>query len=279
MKDYHNQIPPNWCPGCGHFSVLRALQVAAAQLNIPNERLAVISGIGCSGRISGYTNTYGLHGIHGRALPIAQGIKLANRDLVVVAAGGDGDGFAIGLSHTLHAIRRNINMTYIVLNNQVYGLTKGHTSPLSERGFQTKSTPSGSIDTPIKPGILALANGATYYAQAFSAQQEQLIHVIVKGIEHEGFSMINVFSPCVTYNRINTYQWFREHLKDLDADKAYHSNDYQRAMNTLIELEGLCTGIVYQSMDTVPPHNHHSLINSNLSLSKNEFQSLVNQYR
>lgn len=259
MKDYSNEITPNWCPGCGHFSVLRALQVAAAKLDIPKEKLAVVSGIGCSGRLSGYMDSYSLHGIHGRSLPMAQGIKLANQDLTVVAAGGDGDGFAIGLSHTIHAIRRNINVTYIVLNNQVYGLTKGHTSPLSERGFQTKSTPMGAIDTPINPGMIAMANGITYYAQAFSAHQEQLIDVMIKGIEHQGFSMINVYSPCVTYNKTNTYQWFREHLVDLDTDKAYSSHDFQLAMNRLMELDGLCTGIVYQRKDIPSPYSQLTL--------------------
>ncbi|WP_026478817.1 2-oxoacid:ferredoxin oxidoreductase subunit beta [Alkaliphilus transvaalensis] len=283
MKDYSNNIIPNWCPGCGHFSIQRALQVAASKLEIPNEKLAIVSGIGCSGRISGYMNSYSFHGIHGRSLPIAQGIKASNRDLTVIAAGGDGDGFAIGLSHTLHAIRRNINMTYIVLNNQIYGLTKGHTSPLSEVGFETKSTPTGSIETPIRPGIVALANGITFLGQGFSGYQEQLVDIIIKAIQHEGFSMVNVFSPCITYNKINTYQWFREHLINLDEEENKKPLNYQEAMNRLIETEGLCTGVIYQDptshsyLDKLQPEKK-PLSHLNLKIPEEDFNNLINLY-
>ncbi len=284
MKDYNNDVTPNWCPGCGHFSVLRALQVAAAKLNIPKESLVVTTGIGCSGRLSGYMSAYGFHGIHGRSLPVAQGIKLANKDLTVIAAGGDGDGFAIGLSHTLHAIRRNIDVTYIVLNNQVYGLTKGHTSPLSQKSFQTKSSPYGSVEAPIKPGILALANGAGFIAQGYSAYQEQLIDIIVKAIQHKGFSLVNVFSPCVTYNKINTYQWFREKLVDLDKQDGYNTNDYQCAMNTLVETDCLCTGIIYEEkgasyIDLVQEKSALPLTKLDLRLTSQEFSRLFEDFK
>lgn len=248
-KDYSNHTTPTWCPGCGDFSVLRSLQAALAHLEIEPHHVAVVSGIGCSGRISGYLNVYGFHSIHGRALPAAQAIKLVNPDLTVIASGGDGDGFAIGTTHTIHAIRRNIDITYIVMNNQVYGLTKGHTSPLSQTGFVTKSTPYGSIEAPIRPGMLALAAGATFVAQGFSAFQDQLVNLIIKGIQHKGFSFINVFSPCVTFNKINTYGWFREHLANLDEDQSHDPSDFQKAMNKYMETNGLFTGILYQ--------NHH----------------------
>lgn len=167
FKRYSNNVNPTWCPGCGHFSILRGIQVALDKLNIANENLVIATGIGCSGRLSGYVNSYSIHGMHGRVMPLAQGIKMANKDLTVIAAGGDGDGFAIGTNHTLHAIKRNLNITYIVLNNQIYGLTKGHTSPLSDKGFKSKSTPAGALDAPLKPGILALSAGATFLAQVF----------------------------------------------------------------------------------------------------------------
>ena len=138
LKDFRNNVKPNWCPGCGDFSVQAAIQRAAANVGLEPESLAIVSGIGCSGRISGYINAYGFHGIHGRSLPIAQGVKMANRDLTVIASGGDGDGFAIGMGHTIHAIRRNIDITYIVMDNQIYGLTKGQTSPRSAEGFQNE---------------------------------------------------------------------------------------------------------------------------------------------
>lgn len=249
MKDYGNGLNPTWCKGCGHFSVLRSLQTAAARMNISRESLAVVSGIGCSGRISGYMNAYSFHSVHGRSLPVAQGIKLANPDLTVVAAGGDGDGFAIGTSHTVHAIRRNIDMTYIVMNNQVYGLTKGHVSPVSDQGFKTKTSPKGSEDMPIEPGLLALASGASFYAQGFSAQQDELIELIQKAIQHPGFSLVQVFSPCVTYNKVNTYQWFREHLKSAEQERKSDASDYLGAVQLLKETEGLCTGIVYQNIN------------------------------
>ncbi len=285
IKEYHNNISPNWCPGCGHFSVLRALQVAAVKLQIPNEKLTVVSGIGCSGRFSGYVNAYSFHGIHGRSLPIAQGIKVANKELTVVAAGGDGDGFAIGLSHTLHAIRRNINITYLVLNNQIYGLTKGHTSPLSDIGTQTKSTPTGSLETPIKPGIIALANGISFLAQGFSVYQEQLVNIIIKAIQHDGFSMVNIFSPCVTYNKTNTYQWFRKHLVNLEEVQGYQTENFETAMNKLIETDGLCTGVVYQNSNSTSYLNKLSqngltpAMDTSLPLTRGDFEEIINLYR
>ena len=284
MKDYSNNITPNWCPGCGHFSILRAIQIAAAQLDIPKEGLVVTTGIGCSGRLSGYMDTYGFHGIHGRSLPVAQGLKLANKDLTVIAAGGDGDGFAIGLSHTLHAIRRNVDITYIVLNNQVYGLTKGHTSPLSHKNFKTKSTPYGSVETPILPAMIALANGASFLAQGFSAYQEQLVEIIVKAIQHKGFSLVNVYSPCVTYNKTNTYQWFRDKLVDLSQAGDYDSRDFQRAMNKLIETDCLCTGIIYEKneasyLDLLQEKDSSPLAKLDLDFSIEEFNRLIEGFK
>ncbi|SET36843.1 2-oxoglutarate ferredoxin oxidoreductase subunit beta [Natronincola peptidivorans] len=283
VKKYSNNIQPNWCPGCGHFSILRGIQVAADQLRIPNEQLVVASGIGCSGRLSGYMHSYSFHGIHGRILPFAQGVKLANKDLAVIAVGGDGDGFAIGTNHTLHAMRRNLNITYIVLNNQVYGLTKGHTSPLSEIGFVTKSTPAGAADLPLKPGIISLAAGVTYLAQSFSGDQDQMIDLIIKGIQHQGFSFINVFSPCITFNKTNTYQWYRENLKDIEEDKDYDVNNLQQAMSKLIETDGLCKGLIYQNTHVENPSQHTiketSLAQQELNIPEEEFQYLMKQFQ
>lgn len=284
IKKYSNDVQPNWCPGCGHYSILRGIQIAVDRLNIPNEKLVVTSGIGCSGRLSGYMNSYSFHGIHGRVLPLAQGIKLANKELTVIAAGGDGDGFAIGTNHTLHAMRRNLNVTYIVLNNQVYGLTKGHTSPLSEIGFVTKSTPTGAYDIPLKPGILSLSAGVTFLAQSFSGFQEEMVDLIIKGIQHQGFSFINVFSPCVTFNKINTYQWYRENLKDVTEDRDYNPNNMQTAMNKLIETDGLCTGLIYQNLDTakeiqLDSFSDVSLVKGDLEISEEEFQHLLASFK
>jgi len=285
FKEFRNNIKPNWCPGCGDFSVQAAIQRAAANVGLEPESLAVISGIGCSGRISGYINAYGLHGIHGRALPIAQGVKLANRDLTVIASGGDGDGFAIGIGHTIHAIRRNINMTYIVMDNQIYGLTKGQTSPRSSEGFKTKSTPEGSIESTLSPLELAISAGATFVAQSFSSDLKQLTSLIEQGIQHEGFSLINVFSPCVTFNKVNTYDWFKEHITNLETMPDYDPSNRTLAMTTLMDTGSMITGLIYQNKDKkcyedlVHGFKPEPLVNQSLALSETEFDNLVAEFR
>ncbi|GGA39081.1 2-oxoacid:ferredoxin oxidoreductase subunit beta [Paenibacillus physcomitrellae] len=285
FKEFRNNVKPNWCPGCGDFSVQAAIQRAAANVGLEPEQLAVISGIGCSGRISGYINAYGLHGIHGRALPIAQGVKLANRDLTVIASGGDGDGFAIGMGHTIHAIRRNINITYIVMDNQIYGLTKGQTSPRSAEGFKTKSTPEGSIESALSPLELALSSGATFVAQSFSSDLKQLTSLIEEGIKHEGFSLINVFSPCVTFNKVNTYDWFKENITNLDTVEGYDSSNRIHAMTKLMETGGLLTGLIYQNKDRksyedlVPGFRKEPLAAQNPAITAEEFEKLVAEFK
>lgn len=250
FKDFRNNVKPNWCPGCGDFSVQAAIQKAAANVGLEPEEVALITGIGCSGRLSGYINAYGVHAIHGRALPLAQGVKMANRDLTVIASGGDGDGYAIGMGHTIHALRRNMNMTYIVMDNQIYGLTKGQTSPSSAVGFVTKSTPKGNIEKNVAPLELALSSGATFVAQGFSSDIKGLTKLIEDAINHDGFSFVNVFSPCVTYNKINTYDWFKENLTSIDDIENYDTTDKQLAIQTVLEHESMLKGIVYQDTET-----------------------------
>ncbi|WP_042348814.1 2-oxoacid:ferredoxin oxidoreductase subunit beta [Bacillus massiliigorillae] len=284
FKDFRNNVKPNWCPGCGDFSVQAAIQRASANVGLEPEQLAVISGIGCSGRISGYIKSYGFHGIHGRSLPIAQGVKMANRDLTVIASGGDGDGFAIGMGHTVHAIRRNIDITYIVMDNQIYGLTKGQTSPRSGTGFKTKSTPEGSIEPAISPMELALSSGATFVAQSFSTDLKDLTAIIEAGIKHKGFSFINVFSPCVTYNKINTYDWFKEHLTKLADVPDYDSSSREMAMQTLMKHDSLVTGIIYQNterksyQELVPGYAETPLANADLELNQESFDKLLAEF-
>ncbi|GKS09942.1 2-oxoacid:ferredoxin oxidoreductase subunit beta [Paenibacillus chitinolyticus] len=285
LKDFRNNVKPNWCPGCGDFSVQASIQRAAANVGLEPEQLAIVSGIGCSGRISGYVNCYGFHGIHGRSLPIAQGLKMANRELTVLASGGDGDGFAIGMAHTVHAIRRNIDMTYIVMDNQIYGLTKGQTSPRSGEGFKTKSTPSGSIETPLAPLEMALAAGATFVAQSFSSNLKQLTHIIEEGIKHQGFSLINVFSPCVTFNKVNTYDWFKENIVDLETIPDYDPSNRIQAMTKLMETDGMLTGIIYQNK-TKPSYENlvtgfkaEGLAKQDMKLSQADFDKLVAEFK
>ncbi|GAA0366112.1 2-oxoacid:ferredoxin oxidoreductase subunit beta [Bacillus horti] len=284
FKDFRNKVKPNWCPGCGDFSVQAAIQRASANVGLEPEDLAVVSGIGCSGRISGYINAYGFHGIHGRALPIAQGVKMANRELTVIASGGDGDGFAIGMGHTVHAIRRNIDVTYIVMDNQIYGLTKGQTSPRSEVGFKTKSTPGGSIESALGVMELALTAGGTFVAQSFSSDLKGLTALIEQGIQHKGFSLINVYSPCVTFNKINTYDWFKENITELSSIEGYDPSNRMMAMQTLMEHNGLVTGLIYQNTekksyeDMVPGFKPEGLVNQSLEISEDHFSKLCSEF-
>jgi 2-oxoglutarate/2-oxoacid ferredoxin oxidoreductase subunit beta len=285
FKEFRNNVKPNWCPGCGDFSVQAAIQRAAANVGLEPEQLAVISGIGCSGRISGYINAYGLHGIHGRSLPIAQGVKLANRELTVIASGGDGDGFAIGMGHTVHAIRRNLDVTYIVMDNQIYGLTKGQTSPRSAEGFKTKSTPEGSIESTLSPLEIALSAGATFVAQSFSSDLKQLTTLIEEGLKHKGFSLINVFSPCVTFNKVNTYDWFKENIVNLEQFPDYDPSNRIAAMTKIMETNGMVTGLIYQNKERkaydqlIVGFKEEGLAKQDLQLSRADFDKLLTEFK
>jgi len=243
---YKSEVKPDWCPGCGDFGVLTAVAKSASELNLDPKDILVVSGIGCSSNFPGFFNSYGFHGIHGRSIPIATGAKLSNHDLNVVVTGGDGDGYGIGIGHFIHAMRRNLNITYIVMNNGTYGLTTGQTSPTSERGYKTKSTPQGSIEDPINPIPLSLISGATYVARGFSGDPSGMSNLITKGIDHKGFSLIDVFSPCVTYNKVNTYDFYRERTyKLLDTD--HDPSNFNNAIEKSFELdEKIPIGLFYQ---------------------------------
>ena len=244
--DFQLNVKQNWCPGCGDFSVQAAIQRALGNLGRAPHEVVIVSGIGCSSRLPGYINAYGFHSIHGRSLPLAQGVKLANPALTVLACGGDGDGFAIGLGHTIHAMRRDLDITYIVMDNHVYGLTKGQVSPRSDRGFVTKTRPDGSAETPVSALELALSAGAGFIAQGFSKELNELASLIEAGIRHVGFSFINVFSPCVTFNKVNTYDWYSQRLQKVDDLTGYKRHDRMSAMQRVMETEGLITGLIYQ---------------------------------
>lgn len=247
ISKFKSKISPDWCPGCGDFGVLSALQKACASLNIEPKDVLAVSGIGCSSNLPGFFGSYGMHTLHGRAVAVAEGAKLGNPDLTVVVTGGDGDGYGIGIGHFIHAMRRNINMTYIVMNNQIYGLTTGQCSPTTELHTQTKSTPEGSIEVPINPIQLALVSGATFVARGFSGSQDLLSDLMMKAIQHKGFSVVDVFSPCVTYNKKNTYPWFRERVYNLQEDH-HDLSDWNGAMKRSQEWDTrIATGIFYQT--------------------------------
>ncbi|MHC4731863.1 MAG: thiamine pyrophosphate-dependent enzyme [Planctomycetota bacterium] len=235
LKALKGDVHPDWCPGCGDFGVLKSLKEAIVQLQIEPHNVLVVSGIGCSSNLPGFIRTYGVHSLHGRSLPVATGAALANHELRVIAVGGDGDGYGIGLGHFLHAMRRNLNLTYIVMDNEIYGLTTGQTSPTTTEGHQTKSTPRGNAEKPIQPLALAVTTGATYVARAFSAEQKHLTRILADAIQHRGFSIVDVFSPCVTFNKLNTYAWFRDRVYKLEEEDGYDPSDFDAALKKSFE--------------------------------------------
>jgi 2-oxoglutarate/2-oxoacid ferredoxin oxidoreductase subunit beta len=250
VKDsYKGKVHPDWCPGCGDFSVLSALQTALYELGLKPHQVVVISGIGCSSNLPGYLNTYGMHTLHGRSLAVGTGVKLGNHELKVICVGGDGDGYGIGGNHFLHTMRRNVDLTYIVMDNQIYGLTTGQTSPTSVKGMKTKSTPHGSVENPINPIPLAIVGGATYVARGFSGKQRHLADLFKGAIAHKGFALVDVFSPCVTYNKDNTYQWFNPRVKMIEGAD-HDPTDFHKALDKgYLWGEEIPIGLVWKRTD------------------------------
>ena len=220
---------PTWCPGCGNYNILISLKNAISNLKLDPSNVALFTGIGCSGKDCQWIRLYGFHTLHGRPLAVAEGAKFANNKLTVIATGGDGDSYGIGMGHFIHAMRRNIDITYLVHDNQVYGLTTGQASPTSEKGFITKSTPFGVIDEPVNPLTLALSGGATYVARGFAGDVAHLTKLIEGAIAHKGFAIVDILQPCVTFNYLNTFEWYRQRVYKLeeqnhdpkDKEKAY----------------------------------------------------------
>jgi 2-oxoglutarate ferredoxin oxidoreductase subunit beta len=229
VKDMKGHTDPDWCPGCGDFGVLHSIKQAIVELGLYPHEVLTISGIGCSSNLPGYLNTYGMHTLHGRALAVASGAQLANPDLKVLVTGGDGDGYGIGGNHLVHAMRRNLDVTYIVMDNQIYGLTTGQVSPTSVKGMKTKSTPTGNVDNPINPIPLAIAAGATYVARGYTGQVRHLTDLIKGGMQHRGFALIDCFSPCVTFNHDNTHEFFKQRTRKLE-DTGHDPTDFLRAI-------------------------------------------------
>ena len=253
--DFKSPNVPTWCPGCGNFGMWRALRTAYSELDLPFDRLAVVWGIGCHGNGADFTRCQGFHALHGRALPVATGLHLANPEPTVVVEMGDGDAFGIGLWHFAHSCRRNLDVTAITHDNQIYGLTTGQASPTTEQGVHTPSTPAGVLEMPVNTIGLAIAEGATFVARGFSDDVEHLTGLMKEAIAHKGFSVLDVFQPCVTFNKLNTHTWFRDRVYKLEDEK-WDPSDRVAAMKLSMESfsEVTCTpeecrlpiGVIYR---------------------------------
>ncbi len=242
---YRSKSLPTWCPGCGYFAMQEGLTIALNRLGIANEDAVVVSGIGCSSRFPFFVNTYGFHTLHGRTLPVATGVKTANDALTVIAIGGDGDGFAIGGGHIPHAARRNVDMTYMVFDNGIYGLTKGQTSPTTAIGFRSKTTPYANEDQPLHPLMMLLAYRASWVGQAYAGHPHHLADMMEQAIAHRGFSYLHILSPCVTFDKTDrTYANLNMQVQDLPRD--HDPTDLMAAMAQASAREIPALGLFYR---------------------------------
>lgn len=266
VKDFETGITPTWCPGCGNFGIWTGIKQALSELAIEPHRVVIVFGIGCSGNQANFVRAYGFHGLHGRALPVGEGIALANQGIKTIVVGGDGDGYGEGMAHFIHTIRANPNITYLVHDNQVYGLTKGQSSPTSMPGYVSPSTPQGTPDNPVNPIGLALAAGAGFVARGYAGDVPHLKEIIKAAITYHGFGFVDVFQPCVTFNHINTYPWFIKRLVKLDT--LHHDpSDAQAAWRqSQGDTEHIPIGIFYQ-------HEQPTLESKFSVLAKNSLNS------
>jgi 2-oxoglutarate ferredoxin oxidoreductase subunit beta len=219
IKYLDTTVINTWCPGCGNFAILMTVKQALTELKLKQEEIVAVTGIGCHGKFTDYINVNGIHTIHGRVLPIATAVKLANHELTVLGFAGDGDAFNIGMGHFAHAARRNINMTYLIHDNLIYGLTTGQTSPTSKQGFVTKTTPRGEGSIAINPLTQALTSHVSFVARTFAGEPQHMKQVLVKAIQHNGFALVEILQPCVSFNKVNTYQFYKERVYKLEDEK------------------------------------------------------------
>ena len=246
LKDYAETIPIAWCPGCGNFGILQALRKALVELEVEPHQVLFVSGIGQAPKLPHYTQGHVFDGLHGRTLPVATGAKIANHELIVIGIDGDGGAYGEGIGHLLASMRRNVNITYMVHNNQVYGLAKGQASPTSDLGFVTRTTPFGAVQ-PLNPVALAIASSASFVARGFAGDVEHLTSLLKIGIEHNGFTLIDILQPCVSFNHKNTFQWYRERVYKLEDEVGYNPQDKQAAFVRALEWDDrIPIGLIYQ---------------------------------
>jgi len=231
-KDFNSPVPPTWCTGCGNHGILNAVKMALAEQDIAPHQVVIFTGIGCGSKLPHYMKMSGFHTIHGRALPVATGARLANHGLKIMTVHGDGDGYGMGLGHMLHAVRRNIGIVDVVQNNRVYGLTKGQYSPTSDPGMRTPTSPEGAIDRPVPPLALAIAAGATFVARGFPGKLRHLVWLIGEALQHPGYALVDVLQPCVTFNRPSSYDFYNPRvykLEETDHDMTDKAAAWERA--------------------------------------------------
>ncbi len=246
IKEYASPVKPTWCPGCGDYGIWSALKQGLVQVGLAPHEVLLVSGIGCGSKLPDYTHANGFMTLHGRPLPIATGAKLANHDLKVVTVHGDGDSMGLGMGHFIHTARRNLDIVDLIQNNQIYGLTKGQYSPTSDAGFVTSTSPDGALETAAIPTALALTAGATFVARGFAGEVKGLAALIAKALEHKGYALVEILQPCVTFNRKNTYDWYRERVYNL-AEEGHDPTDRVAAFSRALEWgDRIPTGVFYQ---------------------------------
>jgi 2-oxoglutarate ferredoxin oxidoreductase subunit beta len=280
MKDYESNVPIAWCPGCGNFAILQAVKKALVEMGLEPHHLLIVSGIGQGPKLPHYTQGNVFNGLHGRTVPAATGARLANHELTVIGSDGDGGAYGEGLNHLLAAMRRNINMTYLVHNNQVYGLTKGQASPTSDLGFITKTTPLGAIQ-PVNPLALAMASDVSFLARGFSGDVEHLAGLIKAGVEHHGFALIDILQPCVSFNHQNTSKWYRDRVYKVE-EKGYDPTDKAAALAKAQEWgDRIPIGVIYRQErpvyeEQIPALKKKPLVKHTINPA--QFESLLDEF-
>lgn len=273
IAEYEGNVTA-WCPGCGNFQILQAMKEALVALDLEPHQVLFVSGIGQAAKLPQYLKCNFFNGLHGRSLPVATGAKIANHELTVLIVGGDGDGYGEGGNHLIHGIRRNLDITYLVHNNQIYGLTKGQASPTSEKGFISKTTPAGVILQQLNPLALAISLGATFVARGFTGRLSHLTKLIVEGVQHPGFALIDVLQPCVSFNHVNTYAWYTQRVYNIDEDAEYDSGNPLMAYQKALEWgDRIPIGVLYQSKkltyeEQVPALQSGPLVSQSHDLTK-----------
>ncbi|MGD2206582.1 MAG: 2-oxoacid:ferredoxin oxidoreductase subunit beta [Anaerolineae bacterium] len=247
VRDYASPVKPTWCPGCGDFGILAAVKQGLVKAELAPHKVLVVTGIGCGSKLPDYANANGFLTLHGRPLPVATGARLANPNLKVLTIHGDGDSMGLGMGHFIHTARRNIEIVDIIQNNQIYGLTKGQYSPTSDAGFITSTSPDGAIEMAANPLALALAAGGTFIARGFAGEVKGLAEIIALAVQHKGYALVDILQPCVTFNRKNTYDWYRERVYDV-AETDHDPGDRTAAFQKALEWgDRIPLGVIYQT--------------------------------